>query len=113
MSGAPREKKAGTAGCRADPRLERRLARSHPVRRSGPPTLRLLCLLCRLRGDFILDNCRRWVAWCKEKGQGGEWGGAAASAQARQADGRHSRAGGDLRTRCDSTVALLWQHCCC
>lgn len=23
----------------------------------------------RLRGDYILQNCRRWVTWCKEKGQ--------------------------------------------
>ncbi|KAI7841707.1 hypothetical protein COHA_004574 [Chlorella ohadii] len=25
----------------------------------------------RLRGDYILENCRRWVAWCREKNQGG------------------------------------------
>ncbi|EFN57878.1 hypothetical protein CHLNCDRAFT_141888 [Chlorella variabilis] len=23
----------------------------------------------RLRGDFILANCRKWVTWCKDKGQ--------------------------------------------
>lgn len=23
----------------------------------------------RLRGDYILENCRRWVTWCREKGQ--------------------------------------------
>lgn len=27
---------------------------------------------CRLRGDHILGNCRRWVEWCREKGQAGE-----------------------------------------
>ncbi|KAL4420088.1 hypothetical protein ABPG77_000569 [Micractinium sp. CCAP 211/92] len=25
----------------------------------------------RLRGDYILGNCRRWVEWCREKGQAG------------------------------------------
>ena len=30
-----------------------------------------LLLACRLRGDSILENCRRWVAWCREKGQAG------------------------------------------
>lgn len=25
----------------------------------------------RLRGDYILENCRRWVDWCREKGQSG------------------------------------------
>jgi len=27
---------------------------------------------CRLRGDYIVENCRKWVAWCREKGQAGE-----------------------------------------
>ena len=27
--------------------------------------------LRRLRGDYILENCRSWVAWCREKNQGG------------------------------------------
>lgn len=27
--------------------------------------------LHRLRGDYILENCRRWVTWCREKNQGG------------------------------------------
>lgn len=109
MSGAPREKKAGTGGCRADPRLELRLARSRPARRPGAPTLRLLCLLCRLRGDFILDNCRRWVAWCKEKGQGGERGGAAASAQAQQADSERFRTA-DQQAWCDSHSIIFRQR---
>lgn len=25
----------------------------------------------RLRGDFILANCRKWVTWCRAKGQSG------------------------------------------
>lgn len=25
----------------------------------------------RLRGHYILENCRRWVTWCREKNQGG------------------------------------------
>ncbi|KAL4444357.1 hypothetical protein ABPG75_012094 [Micractinium tetrahymenae] len=25
----------------------------------------------RLRGNYLLENCRRWVAWCRDKGQSG------------------------------------------